>query len=184
MFERFTERARRAIFFGRYEAGMLGSSWIETAHLLLALLKEDEVLPHELSIEAKEAIRKRIDEQRAPRSIPLSADLPLSRDSKHVLHFAAEESDKLHHKSIDTGHLVLGLLRVDCLATRLLREHGIEYQNFRNSIVSPIPDKRTSVSFDRAAPSLKPTVQRLQGLIYGALPPLAGYSEGGEAWFC
>src|SRR6266481_431391 len=89
MFERFTERARRAIFFGRYEAGMLGSSWIEAEHLLLALLKEDEVLPHELSIEAKEAIRKRIDEQRAPRSIPLSADLPLSRDSKHVLHFAA-----------------------------------------------------------------------------------------------
>src|SRR5258706_648011 len=106
-------------------------------------MKENEFIPRELSIEAKEAIRKRIEEQRDRRSIPLSTDLPLSRDSKHVLHFAAEESDKLHHKSIDTGHLLLGLLRVDCLATRLLRERGIEYQNFRNSISPPIPDTPT-----------------------------------------
>lgn len=184
MFERFTERARRVIFFGRYEAGMLGSKWIETEHLLLALMKEDEVLPHELCIEAKEAIRKRIEEQRATTSIPLSTDLPLSRDSQHVLHFAAEESDKMHHKSIDTGHLVLGLLRVDCLATRLLREHGIEYQNFRKSICPPIPDKPArAISFELAAPLLQPTVQRLQGLINGALPELAGHSEANSGQF-
>jgi len=177
MFERFTERARRVIFFGRYEAGMLGSAWIETEHLLLALMKEDEVLPHELSGKAKEAIRRRIEELRDTTSIPLSTDLPLSRDSQHVLHFGAEESDKLHHKSIDSGHLVLGLLRIDCLATRLLREHGIEYQSFRKSISPPIPDKPAGViSFELAAPLLQPTVLRLQDLINGALAQLAGYS--------
>src|SRR5438876_905028 len=35
MFERYTERARRVIFFARYEASQLGSNSIETEHLLL-----------------------------------------------------------------------------------------------------------------------------------------------------
>jgi len=35
MFERYTERARRVLFFARYEASQLGSISIETEHLLL-----------------------------------------------------------------------------------------------------------------------------------------------------
>ena len=43
MFERYTERARRVLFFARYEASQLGSISIETEHLLLGLLREDLV---------------------------------------------------------------------------------------------------------------------------------------------
>ena len=35
--ERYTEKARRAIFFARYEASQFGSPYIETEHLLLGL---------------------------------------------------------------------------------------------------------------------------------------------------
>ena len=38
MFERYTEKARRVIFFARYEASQFGSPYIETEHLLLGLL--------------------------------------------------------------------------------------------------------------------------------------------------
>src|SRR5271163_3661203 len=41
MFERYTEKARRAIFFARYEASQYGSTTIETEHLLLGILRED-----------------------------------------------------------------------------------------------------------------------------------------------
>ena len=41
MFERYTEKARRVIFFARYEASQYGSPYIETEHLLLGLLRED-----------------------------------------------------------------------------------------------------------------------------------------------
>jgi ATP-dependent Clp protease ATP-binding subunit ClpC len=41
MFERFTEKARRAVFFARYEASQYGNSYIETEHLLLGLWRED-----------------------------------------------------------------------------------------------------------------------------------------------
>src|SRR5450432_532241 len=34
MFERFSEKARRSIFFARYEASQLGNDPIETEHLL------------------------------------------------------------------------------------------------------------------------------------------------------
>ena len=36
MFEKYTEKARRVIFFARYEASQLGSRSIETEHVLLA----------------------------------------------------------------------------------------------------------------------------------------------------
>ena len=44
MFERYSERARRVIFFARYEASQYGSPYIETEHLLLGLLREDSGL--------------------------------------------------------------------------------------------------------------------------------------------
>jgi hypothetical protein len=189
MFERFTERARRAIFFGRFEASILGSGFIEVEHLLLALIKEDRVLAHNLPIGAKEAIRKQIEDQmpRLTPSIPTSVDLPLSQDSKHLLSYGAEESHKLRHNSIDTGHLVLGMLRMECLATSLLRQHGIEYTRFRELIDIPIPDTpQAAVSFDpspqlagieAAPPSLRPALRRLRGIVDTALPHLTGYSD-------
>ena len=44
MFERYTEKARRIIFFARYEAAQVGASNIEPEHLLLGLLRESREL--------------------------------------------------------------------------------------------------------------------------------------------
>ena len=44
MFEKFTEKARRVVFFARYEASQFGSPHIETEHMLLGLLREDKAL--------------------------------------------------------------------------------------------------------------------------------------------
>ena len=40
MFERYTERARRVLFFARYEASQIGTPSIEPAHILLGILRE------------------------------------------------------------------------------------------------------------------------------------------------
>src|SRR5258708_30143878 len=40
LFERYTEQARRAIFFARYEASQFGAKAIESEHLLLGILRE------------------------------------------------------------------------------------------------------------------------------------------------
>ena len=61
MFERYTEKARRVIFFARYEASQFGSPYIETEHLLLGLLREDKALANRFlrSHAAIDSIRQR-----------------------------------------------------------------------------------------------------------------------------
>src|SRR5215467_405161 len=112
MFERYTEKARRVIFFGRYEASQFGSSYIETEHLLLGILREDKTLTNRLKLASAaggiEGIRKEIEGRSVVREkIPTSLDLPLSNEGKRMLAYAAEEADKLSHKHIGVGHLLL-----------------------------------------------------------------------------
>jgi hypothetical protein len=44
VFERFTETARKSVFFARYEASAAGTLQIEGPHLLLGILRSDETL--------------------------------------------------------------------------------------------------------------------------------------------
>jgi len=136
MFERFTEKARRVIFFARYEASQFGSPYIETEHLLLGILREDKALAHRVlhSNAAVESIRKQIDSKALTRQkLSTSVDLPLSRESKRVLAFAAEESERMHHKNIETDHLLLGLLREEkSFAAEILRGQGVTLDQLRD----------------------------------------------------
>ena len=105
MFERYTEKARRVIFFARYEASQFGAPAIEPEHLLLGLMREDKSLTARFLARAQtslEAIRKEI-EGRAPlrEKISTSVELPLAPETKRVLAYAHEESDRLQHRHIE-----------------------------------------------------------------------------------
>jgi ATP-dependent Clp protease ATP-binding subunit ClpC len=94
VFERYTEKARRAIFFARYEASTFGTPYIGTEQLLLGWLRETKSLSAGLPIVAAETIRARIEAHCSKeKSISTSVDLPLSEGSQHVLKSAAEEAD-------------------------------------------------------------------------------------------
>src|SRR6476646_4394945 len=138
MFERYTEKARRVIFFGRYEASQFGSPYIETEHLLLGLLREDKALTNRfLRGHAQvEAIRKQVEDHTILREkVSTSVDLPLSEEAKRVLIHAAEEAERLSHKHIGTEHLLLGLLRGETsFAARILNEHGIRLEALREQL--------------------------------------------------
>ena len=93
MFERYTEKARRVIFFARYEASQFGSPCIETEHLLLGLLREDKALANRFlrSSASVESIRKQIEAHTTLREkVSTSVDLPLSHECKRVLAYGAE----------------------------------------------------------------------------------------------
>jgi ATP-dependent Clp protease ATP-binding subunit ClpC len=120
MFERYTEKARRVIFFARYEANQYGSAFIDTQHLLLGLVRESlfiRLLPKanfesiHKQIDARTPAREKISMPEIYATCAIPVDLPLSDESKRVLLFAAEETDRLGHKHIGTEHLFLGLLR-------------------------------------------------------------------------
>ncbi len=138
MFERYTEKARRAIFFARYEASQFGSPRIETEHLLLGLTREDKVLADRfLRRQASlESIRKEIEGRRPVREkISTSVDMPLSDECKRVLAYAAEEAEKLNQEHIGTEHLLLGLLRErKSFAAEILQERGLTLAAVREEL--------------------------------------------------
>lgn len=160
MFERFTEKARRVIFFARYEASQFGSPYIETEHLLLGLLREDNVLNRRfLPPGAPEKIRMEVQKNTLIREkTSTSADIPLSNESKRVLAYASGEAERLGHKHIGTEHLLLGLLREEqALAARSLRTSGVTLEKVREDLghtphpppareVPPPPSLRVSPS--------------------------------------
>ena len=135
MFERYTEKARRVIFFARYEASQFGSPYIETEHLLLGLLREAKEVAVRFKLDP-EAIRNQIDSATVIREkVSTSVDLPLSNEGKRVLAYAAEEAERLGHKHIGAEHLFLGLLREEkSFAAELLREAGVALEQARKQI--------------------------------------------------
>src|SRR3954468_24699610 len=137
MFERFTEDARRVIFYGRYEASQYGSPYIETQHLLLGALRECRAFPVLVpGIHSGKSIRAEIDTRMQPgQKISTSVDLPLSNESKRVLAYAAEEAERASDRSIRSEHLVLGLVREEkSLASELLRRRGADLAAMRLSL--------------------------------------------------
>ncbi|MGH9432058.1 MAG: ATP-dependent Clp protease ATP-binding subunit [Terriglobia bacterium] len=148
MFEKYTEKARRVIFFARYEASQFGSSYIETEHLLLGLLREDKALTNRfLRAHASiESIRKQIEGRTTMREkVSTSVDLPLSQECKRVLAFAAEEAERLSHKHIGTEHLLLGLLREEkSFAAEILHERGLRLTALREELSRAQSEKMSS----------------------------------------
>jgi len=139
VFEHYTEKARRVIFFARYEASQFGSLSIEPEHILLGLLREDRYLVAHFFGEpdaAVESIRKEI-ELRMPcrEKLPASVDLPLSSQAKRALNAAVEESQQLGHRNIGTGHLLLGIIRQpETIAGEILQERGLILDKAREEI--------------------------------------------------
>jgi len=128
MFERYSDKARRVIFFARYEASLSGSPVIDSEHLLLGILRESHDLLVAVTPSAQaDAIRERVGQQAPIRDkIPTSIDLPFSDSGKGALNAAAEEADMLDSRAISAEHILLGLLRMEnCLAQRILAELGV-----------------------------------------------------------
>ena len=149
MFERYTERARRVIFFARYEASQLGSRTIETEHLLLGLIRENNGLTGKLLVRASiesDSIRGEIQTRTEVREkISTSVEIPLSVESKRVLAYAAEEAEKMLHKYIGTEHILLGLLREKkSLASRILVERGMRLSTAREDLLFLLKEKNLS----------------------------------------
>jgi hypothetical protein len=150
MFERFTEQARRVIFFARYEASNYGSPYIETEHLLLGLLREDHSLADRLGKEhvVEPEIRAEIERRITRRErISTSVEMPLSDECKSILKYAVDAATKLGHRSVETKHLLLGILRLETsLAAQILISRSFKPEPIQEQIA-----KAPSAGYEAAA---------------------------------
>ena len=138
MFERYTEKARRVIFFARYEASQFGNPYIETEHLLLGLLREDPALvkrflgPTNVATDVRTEIERQIIRHER---ISTAVEMPLTNEYKMALNLAARRFRETRPTGIGTEHLLLGLLRVEgSLAAKLLRKRGLNPEAIREQL--------------------------------------------------
>jgi ATP-dependent Clp protease ATP-binding subunit ClpC len=149
MFEKYNEKARRALFFARYEASKLGSRVIESEHVLLGILREGEETVGELfrRFHVKpEEIRREIEGERMfVERISSTAELPLSEESKKILAYASHEAESMLHSTVGSEHLLIGILRVEgCLAMRILAQHGLDVYSVREEVLAIAKEREAS----------------------------------------
>ena len=164
MFERFTESARRVLFFARYEVSALGASELRPEHILLGLIREPAGLPPRILAEAHvslEAIRREIEGSAAAGDpISTSVEVPFSEDAQKVIRAASEEADRLLHNYIGTEHLLLALVLVEGTQATILSRLGVRAEAVRRRIVD--------LCGDRLGPSSgEPGRAAVDHLVYG-----------------
>jgi len=151
MFERYTEHARRAIFFARFEAIHRRAATISTAHILLGLSWEENSRAAVIL-----SLKDKLTDVCALLGIPLrpcteipysqNNDLPLDRDSKITLAYAVNEADRDWQEMIDTDHLLRGLLRFSNQASEALHSLSVDLPTVRAASKhhrAEFPPKRT-----------------------------------------
>src|SRR5919204_5893027 len=145
MFERFTEQARRVLFFAHEEASQLGSMRIDTEHVLLGLIRDPKALTKRLFADAGIAlddIRHEVLRRVPARSkTSTSPDIQFSAATNRVLQHTAEEADRLLHDYVGTEHVLLGLLSEEgSVAADVLTSRGLRLDRVREHIVKLLSD--------------------------------------------
>src|SRR2546427_2197269 len=135
MWQRFTERARRVVFFAQEEAGRLGENYVSTEHLLLGLVRENDSVAARILDRLGVSlgrIRSEIERQVTRGDGRLGQDMQLTPRAKRVIDLAYDEARQLNNNYIGTEHLLLGLIREgEGLAGRVLAKLGADLDKVR-----------------------------------------------------
>ncbi len=140
MWQRFTERARRVVFFAQEEAGRLGENYVSTEHLLLGLVRENDSVAARILDRMGVSlgrIRSEIERQVARGDGRLGQDMQLTPRAKRVIDLAYDEARQLSNNYIGTEHLLLGLIREgEGLAGRVLAKLGVDLERTRREVMA------------------------------------------------
>jgi len=138
--ERYTEPARRALFFARLAAGRLGAAAIEPEHVLAGLLRDTNTVALRV-LEGHGVDVQHLDtalEARGPggRELSASVEIAVSPAMEQTLRGAVEEADRLGQDDVGTGHILLSVLRnEDESVKNLLSQHGLYVSNIADSVL-------------------------------------------------
>jgi ornithine carbamoyltransferase len=138
MWQRFTEKARRAVFHAQEEAARLRQSYVGTEHLLLGLIRESESVAAVLLARMRvplDRIRAEVEQELPPAHESIPYDMQLTPRAKRVIDLAYEEARRLNNNYIGTEHLLLGLIREEGgLAARVLVKLGADLERTRREV--------------------------------------------------
>lgn len=137
MFDRFTDDARRSLFFARANTSERDGDEISTEDLLggLLLAAPDAVVRFASSLapsETGEEFFDRVEHDSPEWMAKTSREIPLSAGTNKAFERAVQEAEALAHKFIRPEHLLLGLLRDEGTeAWRILHAAGVTLREVR-----------------------------------------------------
>ncbi len=139
MWQRFTESARRVVFFAQEEAGRLGENYVSSEHLLLGLTRANDSVAARILDRMGVSlgrIRNEIERQVVRGDGRLGQDMQLTPRAKRIIDLAYDEARQLNNNYIGTEHLLLGLIReAEGLAGRILIKLGVDLEHTRNVVM-------------------------------------------------
>jgi len=140
MFERFTAKARQIIIKAKEQAVALRCEKLGTEHILLTLLKEDEITNQILARYniSKARIQEIIITNIQPSAFEVDVNtITFSTEARRVLEHAVEESKILGHAYVGPEHLLIALAKERLgLAGRILRSYGLDHYTLRREITN------------------------------------------------
>ena len=155
MFERFTDRARRAVVLAQEEARLLNHAYIGTEHILLGLLNEEDGIGAQAlgrqGVEL-EAMRRAVEQIIGMGPTIPSGHIPFTPRAKKVLELSLRESIALGHNYIGTEHILLGLIREgEGVACQVLTNAGVDFGKLRADAVDLLGFQPSRASRTRTA---------------------------------
>jgi ATP-dependent Clp protease ATP-binding subunit ClpA len=155
-FDKFTERARRALQYSQEEAQRFQHNYIGTEHLLLGLIREEEGV----AAEVLESLGVELDQIRTAVEFIIGrgdriilGEIGLTPRAKKVIELAVDEARRMNHHYIGTEHLLLGLVREgEGIAAGVLESLGVRLGKVRQQTLEvlhqekgmPLPGKTPS----------------------------------------
>jgi ATP-dependent Clp protease ATP-binding subunit ClpA len=114
LFSHYSWRAKRVIFYARYEAFRESAKSITPEHLLRALLREDPqlfalVAPQMPNL-VTELQRELAVEKEDPHALTRNDEIPLAPASKDIVLGTGALRERLGHRAVTTQHLLLSIL--------------------------------------------------------------------------
>ncbi|MBI3945317.1 MAG: diguanylate cyclase [Armatimonadetes bacterium] len=137
--QRFTDRAKRTVFFAREAAMDLGDNWITPEHLLLGLMRELDSVANRVLLRTgvpPERIRAEMERQVPRGPGGTTQDFTLDPRSRKVLNLADAEAKRMDQNHIGTEHLLMGLIEVGGLASEVLADLGLTADGVRREIAA------------------------------------------------
>lgn len=147
MFERFTEKAIKAIMLAQEETRRLGHNFCGTEQFLLGLISEGtSIAAKSLKASGVNLKSARIEVEnhigRGSGFVPF--EIPFTPRAKRVLEYAWDEARSLKVNYIAPEHLLLGLLNLhDCIAVKTLENLDIDTRKLKALILVNIDNDKS-----------------------------------------
>jgi ATP-dependent Clp protease ATP-binding subunit ClpA len=186
MLETFTDRVRKVMQHAKREAYLFNHNYIDTAHVLLGLIKEETGVAFEvLKKLGFDLASIRLETENIVRAQPISVTsgtIRLAPAAENIVRYASEEARTFNKEFVGTEHLLLGLLReeVGTGAKVLMRQFSlVKIRDEIRTILGQTPPVATETGLPEVSPKpeLPPHISQLEGLLGMAIDLLDEIKE-------